>query len=561
MRLLNYIEALRPFYPGLGQERKWNGTTKAADARHCPMLEEWPGFWTEVHQIIRECSGKEFHTLKHPRTAKEAMKLGYSKQAQQHQPLLSAADVSNLLDITVGRPVRDILRNAYGMDAGFEDARSAVPIGDPNRVLCISQVPAVRQKKTNMPPIAGNKPLMVIDVKPSWVLYLPPNIITIFNQQREKIRAFTKGKRCQNELLRAVSQTFAHMHINNVLYGVLTTYHSTYFFKKIDGDGKYPRLLVSPIIRRTDIGENSLFAAFVGLAVLAFRQGNRASAHGTPGPFYRVLDVSPSTSHQHLVSDGPIGTKPLDGDARRVRRGRGDPPPRVRVRFLDFLSRNLASTVRGVLEVDRVPREVVFKIYDLSIPEVADVCADELKAYDALTPIQGTIVPKVWVVGTLYGIYRVIAMDPCGEPVPEPPPPEFYEEAPELFRAIHELNVVHNDIDLRNFLVSRSRYRVIDFNSAKIGTPAQIEREERYLETLLQRMQKGSGKLGRELEGKKQEPEAAWNPPDYMEPEPGHPKETNTEEKTRKNSEEDKRMIKERDGLETVWKGLSLGRP
>ncbi|KAF3232500.1 hypothetical protein TWF192_003120 [Orbilia oligospora] len=276
MRLLTYIEALRPFYPGLGEGRTWNGTTKAADVQHCPRLEEWPGFWTEVHKVIRECSGKEFRTLKPPGAAKEPGRFGHGQQAQQYQPLLSAVDVSNLLDITIGRPVMDILRNAYGIDAGFEDPRSAVPIGDPNRVL-----------------------------------------------------------------------------------------------------------------------------------------------------------------------------------------------------------------------LGQVPREVVFKVYDLSIPEVADVCAEELKAYAALTPIQGTIVPRIWVVGTLYGIYRVIAMDPCGEPVPEPPPPEFYEQAPALFRAIHHHGVVHNDIDLRNFLVSHGQYRVIDLNSAKLGTPTQIEREERYLQGLLQRMKKG----------------------------------------------------------------------
>ncbi|RVD84267.1 uncharacterized protein DFL_006028 [Arthrobotrys flagrans] len=490
MRLLTYIEALRPFYPGLGQDRKWNGTTRAADVQHCPGLEEWPGFWAGVHKVIRECNGKEFRTLKPPSTTKEAVRLGHSKQTQQHQPLLSAVDVSNLLDITVGRPVTDILRSAYGTDAGFEGPRSAVPIGDPNRVLCVGQMP-VRQKKTNMHPITRNKPLLIIDVKPSWVLYLPPHITITFNQQRHKILTQPRGRRYQNELIRAVSQMFAHMHINNVLYGVLTTYHSTYFFKRIDAEGKYPRLLVSPLIRRIDIGESSLVAAFVGLAVLASRQGHGRVAHGTPGPFCRVLDANPGTNRQHLVVDGPIGTQPLDGDTRRVRRSRGDPRIRVRIRLVEFLSRNLASTFRGVLEVGQVPREVVFKIYDLSIPEVADVCADELKAYDALGPIQGTIVPRIWAVGTLYGIYRVIAMDPCGYPVPEPPPPEFYEAAPALFRAIHGHNVVHNDIDLRNFLVSQGQYRVIDFNSAKIGTPAQIEHEERYLLSLLQKMKKG----------------------------------------------------------------------
>ncbi|KAF3173190.1 hypothetical protein TWF788_009256 [Orbilia oligospora] len=281
------------------------------------------------------------------------------------------------------------------------------------------------------------------------------------------------------------------MHVNNLSYGVLTTYHSTYFFKRIDDEGKYPRLLVSPLIRRNDIGESSLVAAFVGLAVLAFRKEYGAAALGTPSQVCRVLDTNLATSRQHLVVGGPTGERPLDGFIRGVRCSRGDPHVRVRVWFIEFLSRNLASTFRGVLEVGQVLREVVFKVYDLSIPEVADVCAEELKAYAALTPIQGTIVPRIWVVGTLYGIYRVIAMDPCGEPVPEPPPPEFYEQAPALFRAIHHHGVVHNDIDLRNFLVSHGQYRVIDLNSAKLGTPTQIEREERYLQGLLQRMKKG----------------------------------------------------------------------
>ncbi|KAK6499649.1 hypothetical protein TWF481_010012 [Arthrobotrys musiformis] len=492
MRLINYLEALRPSYPGLGQDRKWNGTTGAADVQYCPRLEEWPGFWTEVRQVLRESSGRDFRALKHPKN-REGTGLGGIQQARQNQPLLSAAGVSTLLDITIGHPVGEILRTVYDIETTFEGPRSGVTIGDPSRVLCVPQEPTW-QKGTNVHPIACNKPLMVINAKPSWVLYLTPYIITTFNQQRDKILSQPRGRRCQNELVRAVSQMFAHLHINNLTYGVLTTYHSTYFFKRLDVEGAHPRLLVSPIIRRTDIGEKSLAAAFVGLAVRSFRQGHRTAALGTPGPFPRVLEANQRTNRKHFVVDGPPQTlsHPFDGHTRRVRRGRGDPPARVRARFVRFLSRNLASTFRGVLEVDgRVPREVIFKIYDLSTPEVAGVCDDELKAYAALTPIQGTHVPRIWAVGTLYGIYRVIAMDFCGSPVPQPPPPEFYEQAPVLFRAIHGYQVVHNDIDLRNFMVLHGRYRVIDLNSAKIGTPEQILREERYLKNLLHKMREG----------------------------------------------------------------------
>ncbi|KAK6363616.1 hypothetical protein TWF730_001040 [Orbilia blumenaviensis] len=344
-----------------------------------------------------------------------------------------------------------------------------------------------------MSPLSANKPLMVIDVKPSWVLYLPPYLRGSFNRQRHSILLKPRRKRYQHEMVRAVSQLFAHMHANNVEYGVLTTYHSTYFFKRIDtGHGdQIPRFLVSPIINKTDMGARSLVAAFVGITVIGSRGGLWAPNLGTPGPCFRSLDVSPGTAPQHLVVCD-TRTRPFEGFDGRARRVRGGPQLKVQVRFVKFLSRNLASTFRGVLEVGRIRRDVILKVYDLSTPEIAAVCDDELKAYVALTPIQGTHVPKVWAVGTLYGIYRVIAMDHCGDPVPEPPPPEFYEQAPKLFRAIHGLKVVHNDIDLRNFLVSHGHhYWVIDFNSARVGTPEQVDCEARYLKNLLDRMKRG----------------------------------------------------------------------
>ncbi|KAK6531334.1 hypothetical protein TWF281_008145 [Arthrobotrys megalospora] len=518
MRLLDYIEALRPFYPGLGEDRKWDGTTKAAQTQHCPRLEEWPGFWDDVHGIIRECSGVEvrqasqtnlkiifgnvwslktniykvpkqhanaskFRALQTPKTTKGATKLGQQTQ----QPLLSDLDVANLLQEAVGRPVKNILHSAYGIDATFEDPRSGIQIGDPNRVLCVSE--PIQQTKTNEPPITGNKPLVTIEVKPSWVLYLPPNIATIFNRERHLI--YSKRKKGQSELTRAIAQMFAHMHINDLSYAILTTYHSAYLFKRIDAKGNFPRLLVSPIVRRGDIGENSMVAAFVGAAVLAFRERRWEEIPRTLDSTLRILDINPGTDHQHLVVDG-LGTQPLSGNTGRAARGTAVPPSGVHVQFTEFVSRNLASTFRGVLHVGQLRRNVIFKVYDLSIVEIADVCRDELNAYAALTPIQGTHVPRIWAVGTLYGIYRVIAMQPCGEPVPEPPPPQFYEQAPILFQAIHSHGVVHNDIDLRNFMVSHGhQYWVIDFNSAKIGTPAQIKSEERYLGTLLKKMKKG----------------------------------------------------------------------
>ncbi|KAF3905489.1 hypothetical protein ABW20_dc0108501 [Dactylellina cionopaga] len=83
-------------------------------------------------------------------------------------------------------------------------------------------------------------------------------------------------------------------------------------------------------------------------------------------------------------------------------------------------------------------------------------------------------------------------MEPCGGPVPEPPPTEFYEQVPRLFEAIHSQGVIHGDIALRNFTVSEgNKYWLIDFNSSRRGTEKDLEREERCLREILGRMKEG----------------------------------------------------------------------
>ena len=58
------------------------------------------------------------------------------------------------------------------------------------------------------------------------------------------------------KFLRAVLQIYGYMSVNNLLYGVLSTYTQTWFLKR---DNKIPESLhISPGIQCVDVGENGI---------------------------------------------------------------------------------------------------------------------------------------------------------------------------------------------------------------------------------------------------------------------------------------------------------------
>ncbi|KAK6544436.1 hypothetical protein TWF694_001131 [Orbilia ellipsospora] len=498
MKLIDYLEAHNPLSLILGETLSRETAPNVANGRRCPNLGEWRNFWGGIREMLGPARARQFSALRETKDE-------FLWNNRLHRNVSTGRDVLLALNNIVGRPVEEILGRVYGIDSAFGDARVTVKVGDPDRVLF-----ALRELTQGSPQEDAsaifNEALFVVEARISWLLDLR-SLHVRYNEELRAARAGTEPSVAdQSELLKAVAQVHAYMVMNDLPYGILTTYDSTYFFRLIRG-GRNTRFEVSPEIRQDHTGDFNLVAAFVGIAVRRWRElqslglgrNPKYLVSGLPRPLFIPCkeDIAGCLGQRKFQSGV---AQPLDPgfqlfvDAESAPSGgiKRTEDIKVAIRFERFVSRNLASTSYGSLEFGRETKTVILKVYDLSTPGIARVCEREIEIHSILAPLQGVSVPKVWAIGTLWGLLKVIAMEPCGKQVPQPPPAEYYEQAPVLLRAVHSHGIVHGDIALRNFTVSEGkRFWLIDFNSSRQGTAKDFRREETNFLEQLRRMKEG----------------------------------------------------------------------
>ncbi|KAF3929350.1 hypothetical protein AA313_de0210400 [Arthrobotrys entomopaga] len=497
MKLIDYLEAHNPLSLILGENLSKETAPNAANGRRCPDLGEWRNFWGSIREMLGPARARQFSALKETQDE-------FLWNNRLHRIVSTGRDVLLALNNIVGRPVEEILGRVYGIDSAFGDARVTVKVGDPDRVLF-----ALRELTQGSPQDASavfNEALFVVEARIPWLLDIR-NLHARYNNELRAARTGTDPSTAdQSELLKAVSQVHAYMVMNDLPYGILTTYDSTYFFRLVKG-GRSTRFEVSPEIRQDHTGDFNLVAAIVGVAVRRWRE--LQSLGLTRNPRY-LLSGLPRPLLIPCKEDiaGCLGQRKFqNGVAQKLDPGfqlfvgaepatsGGIKRPKdleVTVKFERFVSRNIASTSYGSLKFGQETKTVILKVYDLSTPGISRVCEQEIEIHSILAPLQGVSVPKIWAIGTLWGLLKVIAMEPCGTQVPQPPPAEYYEQAPGLLKAVHSHGVVHGDIALRNFTVSEgNRFWLIDFNSSRQGTAKDTRREEASFQEQLQRMKEG----------------------------------------------------------------------
>ncbi|EPS40729.1 hypothetical protein H072_5413 [Dactylellina haptotyla CBS 200.50] len=489
MKLIDYLEAHSPPSLVIRESPTREVVSNAVDGHRCPELGEWRNFWGEIQAIFNRFKNREFKALKEARE-------GFLWNNRLHRNVSSGRDVQLAVSNIVGRPVGEILGRVFGIDAGFGDARVTVKVGDPDRVLF-----ALREQpdSTTGNCIFFNEALLAIEVKVSWTLDLK-NLRALYNEELRDARMATDNTG-QSELLRAVAQVYAYMVVNNLAYGALTTYDSTYFFHLFEDGGK-PRFEVSPEVKQEDNGYRSLVAAFVGVSARCWLDLRHSP--GVPGKTQTLVSGAPkpvaaNPKAQAVAPDQNLFKVPVtvsldNGFDLFTESGPGLDRcfAEVAVTFERFISRNLASTSHGSLIYGQHTKAVILKVYDLSSADISRVCEKEIEIHSALSLLQGTHIPKLWAIGTLWGLFKIIAMEPCGVPVPTPPSLEFYEQAPKLISAVHSQGVVHGDFALRNFTVSEgNKYWLIDFNSSRRGNLKDFQREQCAADEQLRRMKAG----------------------------------------------------------------------
>jgi hypothetical protein len=97
--------------------------------------------------------------------------------------------------------------------------------------------------------------------------------------------------------------------------------------------------------------------------------------------------------------------------------------------------------------------EVVCKVVDiLSYPDAADFLDDEVRAYAALEHLQGNVIPKLYGFYEVWGILRLIALEPVGNAIPEDEQINrtLRTKMKTALRCIHLAGFIHGDIARRN---------------------------------------------------------------------------------------------------------------
>ncbi|KAF3921090.1 hypothetical protein AA313_de0206894 [Arthrobotrys entomopaga] len=240
-------------------------------------------------------------------------------------------------------PALEILDVVFNINNTFYDHQTAGTIGDPDRVF-IQRVPD------------GNpKCLFIMEFKTPWALPLPRNLIDTFNTNK------SDGK---NELVRAVQQIYSYMTFNNLEFGILSNYETTFLFRRVEGG----EVQVSHPIMFSDTGTDSPLAALVYLCHRTTTQSySYFSPIGGVFPSYgqSILRLDPEVRYSYR---SPSLDSQMNWD-------------HLTLHVETVISKGFASVSSGWVSAggrNVFGGKVIFKIYDLSSSECVKQADNEI---------------------------------------------------------------------------------------------------------------------------------------------------------------------------------------
>ncbi|KAK6502427.1 hypothetical protein TWF506_003007 [Arthrobotrys conoides] len=135
-----------------------------------------------------------------------------------------------------------------------------------------------------------------------------------------------------------------------------------------------------------------------------------------------------------------------------------------------------------------------------TITELPDIISDYDYGtrYNHLKYLQGEHIPRLYAAEVSCKILKFLVLEDCGETASEEKVDEsFWVKAKTAIVAFHKFGVIHGDIKLDNFAISKdgSRVTALDLGFCQRGSPAQQKAELAELDDLKrswQRMQEGA---------------------------------------------------------------------
>jgi hypothetical protein len=279
------------------------------------------------------------------------------------------------------------------------------------------------------------------------------------------------------------------MTFNNNKFGILTNWRRALFLRRAETSDR-KTLEFYPVELDEPNPPISMLKAWVGMVLLAEDDWLYASPTPSSAPPGRNFGTSKLAWEQRkkAVRDSEEYTMyPVGGKYQCI-------PLDFRLCHFDLSSaRNRASgcVVNGRLisvSVGKSDLRVVFKVVDiLRYPDAASTLEDEASAYASLEDLQGKVIPKLYGFYEVWGILRLLALEPVGDAIPQ----DAYIDQTLLgkmegtLQCIHDAGFVHGDIARRNFcrtardgifLVDLERCHAANDSSEIEDEMAQVER-------------------------------------------------------------------------------------
>ena len=329
--------------------------------------------------------------------------------------------------------------------------------------------------------MAGDRLRLAMGVKTKWDL--PAG--DIVEMYRENLENLAARRASPVSVIDRIKEIYGYMGHNELQYGVLSTYESTWFLRRPqDHPGK---LFVSEAVMNTAT-DPTLLQCFAYIMSLARRSPNSPFPPSTPPskncktPSEQDYDAS-EINQADTEGSGAAGTEQSEKVLELEDFG-WDGLKVISVLGYGRCGKVYKAVLRG--------EEVAYKLCDLwKHPEYEKELLNEAKTYMDLEKLQGRTIPKLKGIGYTAGGFMAFATEIAGSPIKaEELSDQERNEIVTALSGIHSHGILHNDISLENILIQRHcdgfKVMFIDFAfSKRVSNKGKARREMARLRWML----------------------------------------------------------------------------
>ena len=266
----------------------------------------------------------------------------------------------------------------------------------------------------------------------------------------------------------ALQQIYGYMTFNKIKYSILTNWQRVWFLRHAERSETSVTSQCKTLdyhLIEFDNQPISMLKAWVGMVLLANNNWFYASPTTSPPPPTQHFGTSMTAqTDQAQPNGGQYQCLPLDYRLCHFDLSCACPSANGCVVVAKFLQPSIIGCDSGL--------EVVCKIVDIMrYSTTGDLLEGEASAYAALQSLQGYVIPKFYGLYEVWGILKLIALQPVGDAISENE--DITWELRLKMRAsvqqIHNAGYVHGDIARRNFCCKDSRVFLVDLESCQLA--------------------------------------------------------------------------------------------